>query len=160
MQDKGFTLIELILVLLLLSVIALISIPIVNGIIKDSKEKAYGEQINIIKTAATTYMSKNPAELPAEDEFDNACISILDLQKAGMLENKDIVNPLHSESCEDTSSNSQCKNRYFKGVIRINWDSENNKYKYIYDDSADKCNNGDVNSNEPNNDLVELPTEH
>lgn len=100
-MKRGFTLIELILVLLLLSIIALISIPIVTGIITDSKEKTYQQQIANIETAARTYMTRNPNKLPAEDELGSSCISITDMQKSGILESKDIINPKYSENCEE-----------------------------------------------------------
>ncbi|MDD4733363.1 MAG: type II secretion system protein, partial [Bacilli bacterium] len=38
---KGFTLIELIAVIVILAIVALISVPVITGIIKDTKKQAF-----------------------------------------------------------------------------------------------------------------------
>lgn len=163
-MKKGFTLIELILVILLLSVIALISVPVVTGIISDAKEKSYNQQINSILSSARTYMTKNASKLPAEDENVNACISIEDMQRAGILESKDVSNPLYKEGCEEDllkdaekkkegktdeeisqiesevlEEISFCKSESLSGVVFVRWSEDTNKYKYSYDNSLSVC---------------------
>ena len=137
-MKRGFTLIELVLVILLLSIIALISIPIVTGIISDAKTKSYDQQLDGILSASRTYMTKNPLKLPVEDELGSSCVSILDLQKSGVLENKDVPNPSYKEDCD---SDAKCKDEYFDGVVIVTWDAYNNKYKYTYDGSKTACPN-------------------
>lgn len=137
-NKKGFTLIELILVILLLSIIALISVPVITGIIKDAKDKSYQQQISGIVNAARTYMSKYPEKLPIEDELGSSCVSIVELQKAGVLENKDISNPSYTKDCENDE---KCLNEHFEGVVIVTWSVENNKYNYTYDDSKTVCPN-------------------
>jgi prepilin-type N-terminal cleavage/methylation domain-containing protein len=136
MNKKAFTLIELILVILLLSILALISVPVVSGIIQDSKKKTYNQQLSELTMAAKTYMAKYPSNLPEQDEYGSSCISITDLQKAGVLEAKDILNPNYSDEC---SNDETCANKYFDGVIMVKWDSDNNKYVYTYDGSKNVC---------------------
>lgn len=137
-MKKGFTLIELILVILLLSIIALISIPVITGITKDAKNKTYDQQLEAIYNAARNYATKNPRILPEEDEYDSSCISVTDMQKAGVLESKDIINPAYSEECKD---NEKCRSEYLNGVVIITWNIDNNKYKYTYDGSKTVCPN-------------------
>lgn len=137
-MKKGFTLIELILVILLLSIIALISIPVITGITKDAKNKTYDQQLEAIYNAARNYATKNPRILPEEDEYDSSCISVTDMQKAGVLESKDIINPAYSEECKDDE---RCRSEYLNGVVIITWNVDNNKYKYTYDGSKTVCPN-------------------
>lgn len=137
-MKKGFTLIELILVILLLSIIALISIPVITGITKDAKNKTYDQQLEAIYNAARNYATKNPRILPEEDEYDSSCISVTDMQKAGVLESKDIINPAYSEECKDDE---KCRSEYLNGVVIITWNVDNNKYKYTYDGSKTVCPN-------------------
>lgn len=152
-MKRGFTLIELILVILLLSVIAVISVPVVTNIISDTKDKAYNQQINSIMDSARTYMTKNPNKLPLEDSTDSSCIAIIDLQKEGLLESEDVKNPKYSETCEDdiladqgekTEAEIQeeiqmCRDENIDGVIIVRWDENTNKYKYTYDAGANSC---------------------
>jgi len=152
-MKRGFTLIELILVILLLSVIALISVPVVTNIISDTKNKAYDQQIGSITDSARTYMTKNPQNLPLEDSTDSSCISITDLQKAGLLESKDVANPKYSETCvDDVMENDEgkteaeiqeeiqlCRDEILNGVIIVRWDENTNKYKYTYDAGTTSC---------------------
>lgn len=51
MKNKGFTLIELLAVILIISTIALIAIPIVNNIVKESKKSAFESSVNNIVQA-------------------------------------------------------------------------------------------------------------
>lgn len=57
-MKKGFTLIELICVIVLLGLIAMIAIPTINTAINNSKERAYNEQVTLIEDTARKYMSK------------------------------------------------------------------------------------------------------
>lgn len=163
-MKKGFTLIELILVILLLGIIATISVPVVTGIISDAKEKSYNQQVNSILSSAQTYMTKNVSKLPKEDENVSSCISIEDMQRAGILESKDVKNPLYKENCEESllkNSEKQkegkteseiiqiendtlekinlCKSESLTGVIYVRWSEDSNKYKYTYDNSVNVC---------------------
>jgi len=139
-MKRGFTLIELILVILLLSIIAMISVPVVTNIIKDAKKNTYDQQIDSIIDAARTYMTKNPELLPAENEYDDYALPITDIQKAGLLESEDVVNPNYSETCvEDSKDNNEerkkCMCKVLNGTIYVNWDVESNKYQYTYEDN-------------------------
>jgi type IV pilus assembly protein PilA len=51
MKKRGFTLIELLAVILILGIIALIAVPMVNNIIKDSKKDAFKSSVNNVVSA-------------------------------------------------------------------------------------------------------------
>ena len=63
-MKKGFTLIELLAVLTVLSIIMLIAVPVVAGIIKNSKEKTREQSVELygraIENAINTYYVKYP----------------------------------------------------------------------------------------------------
>jgi len=98
MKNNGFTLIELIMVILILGVIAIITVPTVNSIIRDSKQKAYDNQIKLIEDTTRTYMSKNSMELPSQSDGSSVCITVDNLKRKGFLSKDDIINPNYKEN--------------------------------------------------------------
>lgn len=56
MKKNGFTLIEVVGILVLLILILSITFPIVTSTLKNSKEKLYVDQIEFIKDAAKSYL--------------------------------------------------------------------------------------------------------
>lgn len=74
--SKGFTLVELLAVLVILAIIALITTPIILGVINDSRESAAVDKtwayIDAIENAfALDQTSNNPAELPFTGTITN-----------------------------------------------------------------------------------------
>ena len=67
MKNKGFTLIEILAVIVLLGIIALISYPSVKKWIDESKQALYKEQIELIEDSLRNYASNNLLSLPEED---------------------------------------------------------------------------------------------
>lgn len=125
-MKKGFTLVELLGVIVILGLIAMVAIPTINTALDNSREKAYNEQINTIVDTARTYMSKNSLKLPSQMEGSNCCISVETMQKAGLLTADDIENPKYREGSTDEEEN--FKN--FNGSVIITF--TRNKYNYEY----------------------------
>ena len=67
-MKKGFTLIELIGIIVILGVISFIVFPVVSSSIKNGKEKAYNEQVGRIIEAAKKWANDNTDLLPSDDE--------------------------------------------------------------------------------------------
>ena len=126
-MKKGFTLIELICVIVLLGIIAMIAIPTINTAINNSKEKAYNEQIALIEDTAKTYTSKHSLKLPNQTNGSKLCVSVAEMQKDGLLTSEAIQNPNYEEGSTDAKK----KNKTFTGSVVITWKS--NKYLYKYE---------------------------
>lgn len=86
LKNAGFTLVELMTVIILMSVLALIIMPVIVNNINDSKDKLYKMQLDNIKSAARTYMVKRTLD------GDFKIIYLRELKKEGLIE-KDIKNP-------------------------------------------------------------------
>ncbi len=113
-MKKAFTLIELIMVIVILGIIALITLPTVNSILKDSRQKAYNNQIDLIEDTARTYMTKNNMKLPKT----KCNVSVAQMKQAGLLSNEDVLNPM------DTTTN------FNSAAVTVEW--KNNKYQYTF----------------------------
>ena len=93
-MKKGFTLIELIGIIVILGVISFIVFPVVSSSIKNGKEKAYNEQVGRIIEAAKKWANDNTDLLPSDDE--ELYVNINTLVSSGFIKkNKEdnIINP-------------------------------------------------------------------
>lgn len=119
MKKKGFTLIELIATLIIVGIIALIAYPVVNSTIKNSKQKSYNAQVELIIEATKKLGLKNTDLLPEDDETSKIYLNTL-IQE-GLLKNvsnEGLINPL-----DDT---------IMDGCVVIKYSSEYNQYTYEY----------------------------
>ena len=99
MKKKGFTLVELIAVIFMLSLILVIAVPSVNRYIKQSKEKAYNTQISTIIEAAQAYASANSGLLPRKEEFV-VKITLGQLKSSGLIK-EEVKNPNDDKYFDD-----------------------------------------------------------
>jgi len=127
MNRKGFTLIELIAVIVILSLIAIIVFPAINSVIKNSKEKTYEQQKDTIIKAAKQLSYENTEVLPDEVEDASTEIELTCLTTGctyngkkidgGYINDDDIIDPRNT-------------NEKLNGVIVITYGS--NQYNYSY----------------------------
>ena len=99
MKKKGFTLVELLAVIFMLSLILVIAVPSVNRYIKQSKEKAYNTQISTIIEAAQAYASANSGLLPRKEEFV-VKITLGQLKSSGLIK-EEVKNPNDDKYFDD-----------------------------------------------------------
>ncbi len=109
MNKKGFTLIEILCVIVLLSLIACVASASILKFSQSSKEKLYCTKMSLIKTAAQNYGYNNEYELDNSSKlYENnpsLTITINDLVKSGNLKSdKDslVLNPIDDTSLNDT----------------------------------------------------------
>lgn len=58
-MKKGFTLVELLAIIVIIGILGTIGIAVYNNIQKEAKHKLYDEQLETIKSAVRTYITEN-----------------------------------------------------------------------------------------------------
>ena len=91
MNKKGFTLVELLAVVVLLGIIALLTVPVVDKILRDNRQKTNEVNIDTILNAAYDYVQQNPSKLPVKDG-EPSKFTLGDVINSGLLK-EDIKNP-------------------------------------------------------------------
>ena len=90
MNKKGFTLVELLAVIVLLGLIALVAAPAITGIIKQSKDSLSDSQMKSIEMSAKNWSTDHMMDLPQDGE----CIWVrLSTLQAGGYADLEIKNP-------------------------------------------------------------------
>lgn len=123
MDKKGFTLVELLTVIVLLGLIAVITTPVIIGVLQQSKKDLNDRQIAIIEEAAEKWGVQNMRKLPKADG-GKCCLIIADLQS--FLSNSSVKNTVTGE--------------YMQGYVEVkaNKVSEGNiQYSYKYNEDND-----------------------
>lgn len=133
-MKKGFTLIELVATLIVLSIIAVIVIPNIYNSIKDYREQLYNTQLTSIETATKNWVADHVDDenFPKKNN-GTLFIYLNELQNGGYIDD-DLKNPLTS---------SQFNNLVFtvitcKVVEADDYNSENYKYTYRAIDTTKK----------------------
>lgn len=88
-MKNGFTLVELLGIIIILSLLTILILPVTNNIINDSKETVYQKQINDILNAAYDWSLKNISSLPKKNK--KIYITLSDLKSEGLIGN--VVDP-------------------------------------------------------------------
>ena len=119
LKKNAFTLIELLGVLLLLAIIALITFPIIDNTLTNSRNEAYERQKDNIIEAARLYVTENGNYNTSQKQ-----LSLQTLIDAGFLKDGDILDPRDSS-------------KTMPGCILYNWSNSKNQYIYEY---SEECN--------------------
>ncbi|MDD3453317.1 MAG: type II secretion system protein [Bacilli bacterium] len=133
-MKRGFTLIELIASLIILSIVALIVTPNIYSSIKNYREQLYATQIKSLETAAKNWVADNvDTAISLEENNYRTYVFIDDLQAGGYID-QDLKNP---------NTGKKFNNLTFVIIETIiieanEFNSENYKYKYTVIDTTDK----------------------
>ena len=121
---KGFTLVELLAVIVILSLLLLVAVTTVSSQFKNSKDDLYDTQLNNIKLAAEMWGSDNKVKLNSI----NDCVSLT-------------LGYLKEEGYVDINIKNTYTGELFKDdEVFVNITKETNRYKYeVEDDSSKLC---------------------
>lgn len=143
MNKKGFTLVELLAIIFILTVLMVIVLPTVSSVINKSKEATKDVQINYILKAAYDYSLKNGVDLP--DYNQKKYITLNELKSNDLIDG-DVINPTTKEKFDDdlviSISNVGSNYKYNK---------EYSMYKgyYLYKIEYDFMKTEEFNNNKP-----------
>lgn len=118
-NNKGFTLVELLAVVVILITLITIITPKVFKQLKNSETVIDREQINAIIDTSKLYMNQHSELLPKENSL--YVITLNELKDSGLIKSNQILNPSTNEE--------------LKGCVLVKY--QNNKYNYEYNE--DKC---------------------
>lgn len=123
MKEHGFTLVELLAVIVILGLIALVSVPAITGMIKSGKEDLAESQMETLELAAKNWASdaKNIGHLPKDGE--SYCVSLAILQSEGYVD-LDLKNPKTGKA-------------YTKGSVKITRNGKRLEYAVTFQN--DNC---------------------
>ena len=134
MNNKGFTLIELIMVIALLAVIALLTTPNIIKLIEKNKVDNYNNAIDTIIKATEVYVSNNKYNLDfsgqyckPSDKSDKNISAIIELND--LIENKDISGEVKNH-CTDSNIDNKTEIK-----IILNCGTRQFSYEIIGNDS-------------------------
>ena len=98
-MKNGFTLVELLVVIVIIGMLSLVAYPSIIKIINESKEDAYKSQIKMVEKVTKEWAVSHPEIVPAiikngsNCSCTGKCIKISDLKDSGYLSGDDVVNP-------------------------------------------------------------------
>lgn len=118
-MKKGFTLVELLAVIVILSVISMLVFPNVIKIINQSKENLYQSQLRDIENVAKNFSIEHPELLDA-NRINATYVTLDALKQSGYLEVDKINNPKNGQE--------------MNGCIKIQYNESNNQYNYNYEE--------------------------
>ena len=123
MKNKGFTLVELLSIIVLLGIISLIVYPTITKSLEKARNNAYNTQIAEIKTMAKNWATKNMDKLD-EYHLNNTYITFSVLKNEGYMRKGNVDNPNTKEK--------------MVGCIEIAYNTDNNSYSYELEEVDNK----------------------
>lgn len=120
-MKNGFTLIELMAAIIILSIISLISVPLVEQTLVNIRKDSYDTQINSIKASAKQWGASHLYDLPLNNG-DQLLLTLDQLKSEGFVK-KEIFNPRTKEEFENT--------------LEIAIINKNGDYLYLVDEEID-----------------------
>lgn len=119
-MKKGFTLVEVLAVIVILGLLVVIISPVVNNLLGDSEDALYDKQVDSIVKATKKYMVEHSELLP--ENSDSKAIYINDLINKGVIDKDKVINPKTKEE--------------MNGCVVVSYNHEFNQYEYNYKDSC------------------------
>ena len=117
-NHKGFTLVEILAVIVVLGLLAAIITPVVSNLLKDSEESLSNEQINNIIVIAKKYAIEHSDILPDLDSGDSYELDIETLIADGYIDINNFIDPRTKKA--------------IRGYVNIYYDATFNQYQYEF----------------------------
>lgn len=134
MKNNGFTLAELIGVIVVLALISLVTIPAISNTLKTNRKKLCDTQISNIVLAAKSYGADNLFSL---DTIDN--VTLETLIKYGYIDDK-IENPVTKEIYRYVKNDSELEeNEVNAKTIKVNITKNGKNYEYKLEEGVFLC---------------------
>ena len=119
-MKKGFTLVELLAVIVILGMLIAIISPVVTNLLNDSKDSLSEKQLNMIVEGTRKYLVEHPELYPEGNEI--ASFSVSNLIENGVFENNKVIDPKTKEQLD--------------GCVVVKYNNQYNQYEYDY---VDEC---------------------
>lgn len=145
MKKKGFTLIETLAVLVLLSVIAVIATPMVLSTIHHSKNGLYQRQIEKIIEAGKSWGSKNAIQLPKQ-ENERIYVSLKDLALTGFIDAEEVLDPRNNKEMNGCLVIALQNKKHTYTYVEESCENAKGEYLIFFDDRLNKKEEVEVNS--------------
>ena len=117
---KGFTLVEVLAVIVILGLLVVIISPVVNNLLGDSEDALYDKQVDSVINGAKKYVVEHSELLPEGNDYTAVYIS--DLIDNGIIDNDKVINPKTKEE--------------MNGCVVINYNNDFNQYEYNYSEDC------------------------
>lgn len=104
LNKKGFTLVELLVVLVILAVIMSIAIPSVTSSIERSKQKEYDAKVKLIVSAAELYFDKHRNTYPISSGDTTYKVNISKLIEEKYLTEEEAKDPFTNNRIDDSGN--------------------------------------------------------
>lgn len=109
MKNKGFTLVELLAVIIILGLISLVAVPAVSHLLKENKENAYESKKDMLLSQAKMYTKENRNYLYDSDKTYNGyvCnnITVQELINTGYINESKLKDGKVTDPRDNTSMN-------------------------------------------------------
>lgn len=125
-MKKGFTLVEVLGVIIILGLLILITTASYDTIVKKTRQDAYNRQVNTIIQVSKDWTLKYIDSLNKEENRKNILL-ISTLLEEHYLESQEILNPITEEN--------------MGGCIIITWNSSYLQFDYEYEEDINLCTN-------------------
>ena len=116
---KGFTLVEVLAVIVVLGLLVAIISPVVNNLLADSEDALHDKQVDSIVKASQKYMVEHSELLP---DSDYSAVYIDDLINSGIIDKDKVIDPKTKEE--------------MNGCVVVNYNNDFNQYEYNYRDDC------------------------
>lgn len=92
MNKKGFTLVELLAVIVILAIIITIAVPSTIAVSNKIKKKMYNTKVDMIMDAAKMYGQDNSSKVNSDEDSCNTLVKVSDLLPGGYVKKDDVDN--------------------------------------------------------------------